>query len=160
MTRLFTKKLLAVALTGSLLVPLAGTAVVADDEKEERFTESQYRHDVMEHFSYAIKNILQNFQGNVQHPDHYAPLAQIMATTATMTKDAFEKDTRGMEGHTQAKDEVWANWEDFASRLDQLETDTAAFAEAAQSGDTDQIAPAFRKAVSHCKSCHDKYKAD
>lgn len=160
MTRKFSKKIIAVAVAGSLFAPFAATGAFGDDDGEERFAESQYRHDVMEHFNYSIKKILQNFQGNVQHPEHFAPIATIMASTATMTKAAFEKDTRGMEGHTKAKDEIWDNWEDFSSRLDQLEADTAAFAEVAQSGNMEQIGPAFRKAVSQCKACHDKYKAD
>lgn len=152
-------KLLAASVCTALVVPFS-SSLARDGDEGERFAESQYRHDVMEHFSYGIKKIQQNMQGNVQHPDHYAPIAAIMAQTATMTKAAFVKDTRGMSGRTEAKDEIWENWGDFAERMDAMETDMAAFAEAAGSGDASQIQPAFRKAVSHCKSCHDEYKTD
>ena len=159
MKRAFSKKMMMALLAGSLVVP-GGTVVLADSHGEDRFVESQYRHDVMEHFSLAIGKIMQNFQGNVQHPSHFAPAASIMAEAAKMTTDAFEKDTRGMEGFTKAKDSIWENWEDFSSRLKKMEEDTAAFAEVAATGDMEAIGPAFRRAVSQCKSCHDEYKAD
>jgi cytochrome c556 len=156
MTKKFKTATLAFATTCAMLT-VSGAAL---SDSEKRFAESQYRHDVMEHFSYAIKALQQNLRGTVQHPDHFAPIAAIMANAATMTKESFEKDTRGIEGRTSAEPEIWDNWDDFASRMDQMEEDTAAFAEAAKSGDKAQILPAFKKAVSHCKSCHDKYKAD
>lgn len=159
MTRVFSKKIAVAVLAGSLVIPGSAT-VLADSHGVDRFAESQYRHDVMEHFNYAIKKIVQNFQGNVQHPKHFAPIATIMAEAAKMTTDAFEKDTRGMDGYTKAKDDIWENWEDFSSRLEQLKADTAAFAEITRSGNMEQVGPAFRKAVSQCKGCHDKYKAD
>lgn len=156
----YTFKTTALAFVATCTMVTVSGAAYGDGDQEKRFAESQYRHDVMEHFSYSIKKLQQNLQGTVQHPEHFAPIAAIMANAATMTKDAFEKDTRGMEGFTKAKPEIWDNWEDFSGRLDQMQADTAAFAEVAKSGDRDQIGPAFRKAVSQCKSCHDKYKAD
>lgn len=155
MTRVFKRKLLVTTLAAAVLMP---SATLAQDE--QTFAEAQYRQDVMQHFNLSIKKILQNFQGNVQHPDQYEALATIMASAATMSKAVFEKDTRGMEGPTKAKDEIWDNWEDFAGRMDQMVEDTAAFVEATKSGDMGQIQPGFRKAVSQCKGCHDKYKAE
>ena len=158
--RVFNKKVAATLVAGGLVFPAGLVSVGAQADDEERFAESQYRHDVMEHFSLAIGKIIQNFQGNVQHPSHFAPAAAIMAEAAKMTTDAFEKDTRGMEGFTKAKDSVWENWEDFSARLKKMEDDTAAFAEVAATGDMEAIGPAFRRAVSQCKGCHDEYKAD
>lgn len=154
------KKLAIAVLTAGTMASLGWTITTAQDFSGERFAESQYRHDVMKHFRFANRKIIQNLQGNVQLPEHFVPLANIMASAAQLTTGAFEKDTRGMEGKTKAKDNIWENWEDFSSRLEEFKADANSFAEVAQAGNMEQISPAFRKVVRHCKSCHDEYKAD
>ena len=147
----------AAALVGSALAPLAAHG---ESDKKERFAESQYRHDVMEHFSYGFKKIGAISKKKAGKTEHIAAIANIMANAATMTKDAFEKDTRAMEGFTKSKDSIWENWDDFAMRLDKLEVDAAAFAEAAKSGDMAIIGPAMGAVGKNCKSCHDEYKEE
>jgi cytochrome c556 len=152
---LATSTVMAVIIGGSL-APAATYAAA----KEKRFPLSQYRHDVMEHFSYGFKKIDMIFKKKAGSREDVAAIAAIMASAATMTKRAFEKDTRTMEGHTEAKDKIWDNWEDFAKRLDTMEADAAAFAQAAKSGDMALIGPAMQKVGKSCKSCHDEYKDD
>ncbi|WP_417456548.1 c-type cytochrome [Kordiimonas sp.] len=130
----------------------------AHGDEEKRFPESQYRHDVMEFVKYAYGNIAQLMKGTAEHDGHLAKHAQIMATAASMAKTAFEKDTRGMEGATDARDEIWENWDDFATRMDKFEADAAALATAAEGGDMSEIGPAFKKTMGNCKSCHDEYR--
>ena len=155
------RKFAAAAVTATMIGgALAPVAAHGDGEEKKRFDESQYRHDVMEHFNYSMKKlipILFKGQGNKDHLPH---IADIMASTAHMTKSAFEKDTRSMEGHTSSKDKIWDNWEDYAKRMDTLEADTAAFAVATRTGDMAVIVPAFKKVGGNCKSCHDEYKDD
>lgn len=142
-------------------VLLAGTIspiAAHSDGKKERFAESQYRHDMMEHAKYMAGNMVQLLKGQASHEGHMEKLAEILALSASMTKDAFVKDTRGMEGHTEAKDAIWENWEAFAEAADQFSADATAFAAAAKTGDKGAIGKAFGKAMSNCKSCHDKYK--
>jgi len=143
------------ALTAGLI-----TGAAASHGADKRFDESQYRHDVMEHAKYSMGNIMQLVKGQAKHEGHLAKLAEILAISASMTKESFAKDTRGMEGHTEAKDAIWENWDDFASRSDTYAADTAAFAAAAKTGDQGATMAAFKKAASNCKSCHDKYKDD
>lgn len=130
----------------------------ADGDGEKRFPESQYRHDVMEFVKYSYSNIAQLMKGTAEHEGHLAKNARIMAMAASMSKAAFEKDTRGMEGATEARDEIWENWDDFANRMDKFEADAAALATAAEGGDMSEIGPAFKKTMSNCKSCHDDYR--
>ncbi|NVJ99047.1 MAG: cytochrome c [Alphaproteobacteria bacterium] len=152
-------KIFAGAASVALLLSAVAPATAHGDG--ERFPESKYRHDVMEHFKYAINNLVANAKGDVNHKDQIPALANIMAQAATMTKASFQKDTRGIHGMTEAKDAIWENWEDFAGRLDQLEADTKAFAEVANSTDNmGEIMGAFKNVGRHCKSCHDKYKED
>ncbi|WP_262693251.1 c-type cytochrome [Kordiimonas aquimaris] len=136
----------------------ASTTVSAQSGKQKRFAESQYRHDNMEHVKYALANIVQILKGEASHEGHLPKLAAIMASSASMAKATFEKDTRGMSGHTEAKDAIWENWADFSSKMDTFEADTAALAKVAETGDMGQFGAAFQKATGNCKSCHDKYK--
>ena len=136
----------------------ASSVSFAHGDEEKRFAESQYRHDVMSLAKYSLTNIVQHLQGKADQEGDVAKLAEVMALSAEMSKAAFEKDTRGMEGHTEAKDDIWENWDDFAGRMDKYAADTRAFADAAKTGDMSQIGPAFKKATSNCKSCHDEYR--
>ncbi len=136
----------------------ATTYAHGDESKEKRFPESQYRHDVMEHAKYGMQNIVQHMKGEANHEGHVAKLAEIIALAASMTKESFAKDTRGMEGKTGAKDSIWENWDDFAARADTFAADAAAYAEAVKTGDMESAMPAFKKMASNCKSCHDKYE--
>jgi len=147
---------LITAMAGGVIGPVAAHG--DSEEKEKRFFESQYRHDVMEHFSYSMKKLIPILFKNAGHKDHLPEIANIMASTAKMSKSSFKKDTRGMEGRTESKDNIWENWSDFSARMDKLEADTAAFSEATKSGDMAVIVPAFKKVGSNCKSCHDEYK--
>ncbi len=155
-------KIIAMAALAGIAVPFASTVANSDNhEGHERFFESQYRHDVMEHFNYSMKKLVPILFRNTGPREHIPAIANIMASTATIAKSSFEKDTREMEGHTESKDLVWEDWEDFAERMDALERDTAAFAEVANStDDADEILAAFRNVGRNCKSCHDIYKND
>lgn len=151
-----------VAVAAALAATLSVSATVAhsDGPDEVRFDESQYRHDVMEIAKYSLTNLFQIRGGKTEQTGHLALHAQNLANSAAMAKAAFEKDTRGMEGHTQAKDVVWEDWEDYAARMDAYAADAATFAEAAAgaAGDIKSVEPAFFKAIGHCKACHDKYR--
>ncbi|WP_262692637.1 c-type cytochrome [Kordiimonas aestuarii] len=151
------RKLITGAAALSVLLA-SGVSFAHGEEEEKRFAESQYRHDIMMITKYALGNILQHLRGTADQEGDVAKFAEMMAMSAAMAKTAFEKDTRGMEGKTDAKGDIWENWADFSDRLDKYEADTAALAEAAKSGDMGQIAPAFKKATSNCKSCHDEYR--
>lgn len=155
--RMTSKRALVAAATAAVVFATSSMSSAHGDE-EKRFAESQYRHDVMELAKYSLSNIVQHLQGKASQEGDVAKLAEVMALSAEMSKAAFEKDTRGMEGHTEAKDGIWDNWDDFADRMDKYAADTRALADAAKSGDMSQIGPAFKKATSNCKSCHDEYR--
>lgn len=152
-----TKKLNLIAAATAAVIAASSMSSAHGDE-EKRFAESQYRHDVMELAKYSLSNIVQHLQGKADQEGDVEKLAEVMALSAEMSKAAFAKDTRGMEGHTEAKDDIWANWEDFADRMDKYAADTRALAAAAKTDDMSQIGPAFKKATSNCKSCHDEYR--
>ena len=138
---------------------LFGAGVSAHSDDKERFAESQYRHDNMEIAKNALVNFLQHAQGKANHEGHIAQIANVWALSASMAKASFEKDTRGMEGFTKAKDKIWDNWDDYAKRMDAYAADAAKFAEiTAGTDDKRAIMDGFKGVVKHCKSCHDEYR--
>jgi cytochrome c556 len=146
------------ALAAGIMAPVAAHS---DESGEKRFPESQYRHDLMEHFKYGIGNVVQIMKGESAHKDHLPKLAAIMADASSMVKDAFEKDTRAVSGMTEAKADIWENWDAYAEAADQFERDARNFADvAAATDDMGQIGAAFKQFARNCKSCHDDYKAD
>lgn len=138
---------------------MSGTAT-GDEGNEKRFAESQVRNDNMKAFGAGFKRISAIMKREAGSPAEFPTIAAKMADAASKAKATFELDTRGYEGYTHAKDAIWENWDDFASRLDKLDTDAQAFLVATQSGDMAQIGPAMQALGSNCKSCHDKYKDD
>ncbi len=151
----FVKVISAAALMAATVFPASAHGA---EEKEKRFDESQYRHDVMELAKYSVSNIVQLLKGKASHDGHMQVLADVLAKSATLSIVSFEKDTRGIEGKTEAEDKIWENWQDFAERMDAYTADTATFANIVKTGDPAQIGAAFKRAVKHCKSCHDDYR--
>lgn len=131
-----------------------------EEGKEPRFEESQYRHDLMERLGKGFGKIRKISKGEAGSPADFPDIAKDMAEAASNMKAAFEKDTRNFEGHTEAKDSIWENWEDYAARLDKMNTDAQAFAAAAATGDMSKMGPAMGALGKNCKSCHDEYKLD
>lgn len=61
---------------------------------------------------------------------------------------------------TDAKPEIWANWDDFSSKLGNLKRESQALAATAAKGDRAAMEAGFGKLGGTCKACHDEYKAD
>ena len=84
---------------------------------------------------------------------NFATHVQILAITAATAKKAFEPKVLGGE----AKPEVWAEWPDFAKRLDALVAATDELAKTAKDGGVSATQPKIQAALT-CKSCHDTYR--
>jgi len=63
------------------------------------------------------------------------------------------------KGTTRAKPEIWANMDDFKSKMGDLQEAADALSDAAEAGDKDQIMAAFKATGGACKACHDEYKS-
>src|ERR1700722_18770714 len=97
---------------------LAGLAVVlmlisasrsyADDEDV-----ADYRQHTMKSLAEEMSTLSMVLEHRAP-PDNFAVHAQVLAITAATAKNAFEPKVPG----GNSKPEVWANWADFAMRLD------------------------------------------
>ena len=85
--------------------------------------------------------------------ENFAVHAQILAITASTALKAFEPKVVGGE----AKADVWAKWDDFSKKMNELVANTADLAKVAQAGGSAAAAPKMQGALT-CKGCHDLYR--
>jgi len=88
--------------------------------------------------------------------EEMASRATNLAALSKMPLDGFRAGTYARA--TSALPVIEEKWEEFAGLMGKFETNTAALAEAAQSGDLQQIKPAFITVAKTCKACHDQFK--
>lgn len=89
----------------------------------------------------------------------FALRAERIASLAPQIQEGFAKGSdKGAE--TDAKAEIWANPEDFQSKVTDFINASKGFAEIAKNSDEAKAKEEFKKLAGACKSCHDKYKAD
>ena len=88
-----------------------------------------YRVHIMKTMEEEMGAITQILQKKVP-PDYFATHVKILAVTAATAKSAFTPKTPG----GNAGPNIWAQWPDFAKRLDELTAVTADLAKTAASG--------------------------
>lgn len=77
-----------------------------------------------------------------------------IARLAAVTPDLFE--ARESDPTSEAKTDIWANFEDFTEKSKQLETVALGLSESiSEPGD---LVPAMRSLGATCKSCHSDYR--
>lgn len=84
--------------------------------------------------------------------------AELVAALAKMPQEGFVEGSD--KGDTDAKAAIWENKDKFDQGMQMLVEKAAALEEAAQSGDMEQIKPAFGALAKTCKGCHDNFKED
>ncbi len=81
---------------------------------------------------------------------------------AFLAPQVLEGFTKGSDkgAETDAKPEIWTDFDDFQAKLNDLVNETKALDEIAKSDDEAKMKDQFKKTADACKACHDKYKAD
>ena len=86
----------------------------------------------------------------------FAKHADRIAHLSDAVVEGFPKGSD--QGHTNAKPDIWANWDDFQSKAKDFDTQAKLLAEVAKANDEAKDKEQFKKVAQACKSCHDKYK--
>jgi cytochrome c556 len=135
------------------VVGLALTTVLQNAYADDRDV-VDYREHVMNTLNEQSEAIGQILSGAVPL-DNLAEHLNAIALTASIAVKAFQPKVLGGE----AKPDVWANWPDFAKRMNEFARNTAQIAKAAkepgQGGMNEMIIDALS-----CKACHDLYRRD
>ena len=81
-------------------------------------------------------------------------------TLASMIASTSKVDTSKFDVETEAKNDIWANQEDYAKKIDALIAASKAVSEIALTGSESEVKKAMGKMGKTCGSCHDDYKKD
>ena len=94
-----------------------------------------------------------------KHPFDAAEFSKHANRIANLSDQILEGFAKGSDkGKTDAKAEIWSNWDDFQSKAKDLDTQAKLLAEVAKANDQAKDIEQFKKVAETCKACHDKYK--
>jgi len=89
-------------------------------------------------------------------------LKAVGASAAAISEAAKQAASKFPEGslseQSEAKPNIWTDWEKFSGLIESLAADSAALATAASNGDDAAILPAFGKMTGNCKTCHTEFR--
>lgn len=138
------KRVLAAPLLALSLLPLVSAA---DDQDV-----IDYRKHVMDTLEAQVAALGMIMSGAIPD-DNVVAHMDIIAQTAAIALKSFEPKVEGGD----AKAEVWANWDDFSSRMNEFAERTATMARTAHDKGKDEALLQAMDALT-CKQCHDDYR--
>ena len=116
----------------------------------------QYRQAVMSGIGANMGAISAILKNRLAMPGHVAIHATLMADSAQLIGPAFEKKVT--EGPTDAKAEIWEDWEDFEKDIAEFEKAARNLATAASGKDPAAIGPAVKALGKSCGGCHKEFR--
>jgi cytochrome c556 len=133
-----------------LALPLTG----AQAQSDEAFV--QYRQKIMSSQGASMGAINDILKNKLPYQEHIAAHARDIAAMSTLVGEAFKKDIA--EGKTDAKPEIWKEWEKFLAAAEALGKESNALAEVAKSGTMEAIEAQVKKVGGACGDCHKPYR--
>ncbi|ROR35194.1 c-type cytochrome [Inmirania thermothiophila] len=133
---------------------LAGGAALAADPQDQ----IDYRQAGMKALGGHMASMAAVVRGKVEHTAHLKVHARALAETATLLLDLFPEGSD--LGETNAKPEIWDNWDDFKAKAETLQRESAELARLAEAGDLTAFKQQFGKVGKACKGCHDDYRKE
>ncbi len=88
----------------------------------------------------------------------FAMRAERLQFLSTQVLEGFQNSASGGV-ETDAKADIWNNFDDFKSKLSDFVAESKALNEAAKTGDETKMKDQFKKTADSCKACHDQYKS-
>ena len=95
-------------------------------------------------------------KANLPYTDHIAAHAQSIHAASKLIEDTFKKEIT--EGKTDAKPDVWQDWDKFVDAAKKLEEESGKLAEVAKSGDMAAIAAQVKATGKACGDCHKPFR--
>jgi cytochrome c556 len=82
--------------------------------------------------------------------------AQAMQMTSTVIEDAFKKEVT--EGKTDAKPDIWKDWDKFVAAAKAMGDESGKLAEVARTGDMEAIDAQVKALGKACGDCHKPFR--
>ena len=118
----------------------------------------EYRQAAMNVFSWNLGHMAAMVKGEV--PFDKAAFAKhagdLSKATSLHVLDGFPEDS--VSDDSDAKDEIWLDWQDFEAKYVKMQENVSALNKAAEGGDEAAMTAAFKDAGASCKACHKAYK--
>jgi cytochrome c556 len=141
------------ALLGCVVCARAGAPVKPADVVH-------YRQSVMELIGWNCGPLSAMTKGKTAwDAKEFAMRAERIRALSTQAIDGFTHGAANGGVESDAKADIWNDFEDFHARLDDFINEAKALDETARGGDEAKMKEQFHKTAETCKACHDKYKA-
>jgi cytochrome c556 len=144
------------ALVTSLAIAFSGVALAHNDDGVQKFID--YRSSVMTVFKWNMGPMGAMMKGEMPYDQQtFEHHAKDLASAARL--DLLAGFPEGSEeGDTDARVDIWMNWDDFLTKYETLQRESGKLAEVSAAGDQEAIKTQFGAVGKACKSCHDDYK--
>ncbi|MCU7842267.1 MAG: cytochrome c [Candidatus Thiodiazotropha sp. (ex Monitilora ramsayi)] len=118
----------------------------------------EYRQGVMNVMGWNMKSMGDMMKGKKAYDsDAFAKHAADLAKAASL--DVLSGFPEGSdEGETDARVDIWLDFDDFKLKLEELREASQSLSEVAAAGDKAANGDALGKTGKTCKACHDSYK--
>ena len=137
-----------------VLVCLGFLLAVAQAQEDEAFI--QYRQKVMASNGASMGAIGDILKNKLPYQGHILIHAQDIQRMSTAIPDAFKKESAA--GKTDAKPEIWKEWDKFTAAAEAMGKEAAELAKVAQSGNMEAIGAQVKKLGEACSNCHKPYR--
>lgn len=137
-----------------LLVCLVLPLTVVWAQSDDAFI--NYRQKLMKSLGASMGAIGDILKNKLPYHNHIAAHAKDIQQISTLIEEAFKKEITS--GKTDAKPEIWKDWNNFRSATRALEQESAKLAEIAKSGNTAAIFAQLKKVGGACGGCHKPFR--
>jgi len=120
----------------------------------------EYRRGAFEVMGWHFKQLGAMVKGNIPFDKAaFAKGSEVISFMSNVPLEGFVKGTAtGEEKGSDAKPEIWKNFNDFSTKMIALQKESKTLAEVSKTGDETAMKKQFENTAKTCKSCHDDYR--
>ncbi len=133
---------------------LALPFATAQAQSDEAFL--QYRQKLMQTLGATMGSIGQILKNKLPFRGHIATHAHDLNQLSKLIPDAFKKEITA--GRTDAKPDVWKDWNKFVAASEKLGQESAKLAEVTSSADMAAIEAQMKAVGASCGGCHKPFR--
>ena len=151
------RKPIALALAAGLAAAVTGTTASAVDAEDA----IEYRQGVFQVIKWDFGPMVGMAKGKIPFDaEAFAMHAERVAAMAPRALEGFVEGSSSDDHDTDAKAEIWADWDKFEGGMQKLENGTAKLAEVAAGGDEMAMKKQLGEVGKTCKGCHDNFREE
>jgi len=138
----------------AILICLVFTLATVQAQDNEAFI--QYRQKVMMSNGANMGAIGDILKYKLPFQSHITAHAEEIQRMSILIPDTFKKDIA--DGKTDAKPEIWKEWDKFTAAANDMGREAAELAKVAQSGNMEAISAQVKKLGDACGACHKPFR--